>query len=316
MGWVTFNLGNETTVSPPAIAAITNKKQAIALMRSDKANTKDQIRYVSWMQGTNFSSFATLNVPTRTTPAVGSSSDAIHVVYHALAMDNYYYAQSDGATFVPGNEPVGPMGAPSLGLAAPGLAVLGTNPVIANPGWDNAFLYDQTRAAGVWQAGIKHDPLFAVDDVPPAIAALAKGPELLIVFTAASDKQLYSIARTGGNWGGAVMIPGAKSIEPVLLALPAGGAILAFRDAADMNKLKWSRFDGTAWSVAVTNLNVTPKSKPALAVGAGDAEAELVYVDNATGVAWHKRLQSGTFTAGDMVSATGSLLGVAAVTVP
>jgi len=206
------------------------------------------------------------------------------------------------------------MGAPSLGLAMPGITVLGADPRIANPGWDNGFLYDQGRVGGVWQSGAQHDPGFIVDDVPPAIAALAGGPELLVVFTRASDKQLHAITRTNNVWSAPVVITGAKSIEPVLVALPKGGALLAYRDYADMNKLKWTRFDGNTWA-AITDLGAVGKSRPGLAVGAGDAEAELVYVDNVTGVAMHRRLQSGSFTAPNVIGGA-NLVGAAAVTAP
>jgi hypothetical protein len=154
--------------------------------------------------------------------------------------------------------------------------------------------------------------LFAVDDVPPAIAALTSGPELVIVFTNVDTKALYWTARNANIWTDPMEITGARSIEPVLLALPSGGAILAFRESGT-NIVRWSRFNGTSWTAVMdVDAGATGKSRPALARGAGDAEAEIVYVDT-VGVAQHARLQSGSFTAPIPVGGT-NLAGVAIAT--
>jgi hypothetical protein len=99
------------------------------------------------------------------------------------------------------------------------------------------------------------------------------------------------------------------------MALPSGGAILVYRHFTT-NAIFVSRFDGTNWSAVIEIPgSLTAKSKPALALGAGDAEAELLFVD-ATGNAQHARLRKGAmnFDAPAAINGATGLVGIAAAT--
>ncbi|TKD08828.1 hypothetical protein [Polyangium fumosum] len=316
-GWTMETAVSEKSADPPAFVILPGQKAGVALLRSSEGVTKDRIRASTWTEAGGFGLVTNVgaNVSTRATPGIAASSAAAHIVYQDVTNNRYWYAAYTPASgFAPTNEEV-KVGVDtySLGDAAAAITVLGMDPVITNDGWGDPNLYTQRRAAGVWEAATQHLAAFDVDDTTPAIAALTstQGPELVLVFTRANDKQLVFLTREGGTWSTTpVEITGAKSTELTLLALPSGGALLAYREVATGN-LHWARFDGVAFS-AVENLALKAIGRPALALGAGDAEAELVYVDT-TGKAHHARLQNGTFTTPVLVGGT-NLVGVAIAT--
>ncbi|MDC3954957.1 hypothetical protein KEG38_13920 [Polyangium jinanense] len=314
-GWTMETALTEKSADAPAFVILPGQKAGIALLRSSEGATKDRIRASTWTEVGGFGLVMDVgaNVMTRATPGIAASSAAAHIVYQDVSNNRYgYAAYTPGSGFSPTNEEV-KVGADtySLGDAAAAITVLGMDPVIANDGWNDSNLYTQRRAAGTWEAATPHD--VGVDNSTPAIAALtsAQGPELVLVFSRSADKQLAFLTRKGGTWSTTpVDITDAKSTDPALLALPSGDALLVFREVATGN-LRWSRFDGATFST-VENLGAKALGKPALALGAGDAEAELVYVDT-TGKALHARLQNGAFTTPVLVGGT-NLVGAAIAT--
>ncbi len=314
--WTMEAVVDEKSDDPPAFAIIPGQKMGVALLRSSENAMKDRLRAAPWTEAGGFAPLANVgpNMTTRSAPSVAASSAAIHVVYQDVNNFRYWYAAYPGAGgFSPANEEV-KVGADlySVGNAGAAITVLGMDPVITNDGFGGPDLYTQIRAGGVWQAATQHVVGFPVDDSVPAIAApsSAQGPELVVVYPRDMDKQLFFLARKGGMWSMSTEITGAKSIDSALLALPSGEVLLAYREVAT-SALRWSRFNGTTWTASV-DLGVMAKSKPALARGAGDAEAELVYVDM-TGKAQHMRLQNGMFTAPVAIGGTG-LVGAAIAT--
>ena len=129
--------------------------------------------------------------------------------------------------------------------------------------------------------------------------------------------QLHWTARENGTWTNPAVITNAKSTEPVLLALPNGDAILTYRDVN--KKVWWSRFTAidAKWSSPQQPPNdMAAKSKPALALGAGDAEVELLFVDETSNNGYHCRLHKGApnFTMPTAISGATNLVGIAAAT--
>ncbi|MDC0741811.1 hypothetical protein [Polyangium mundeleinium] len=316
-GWTMETPVREKSDDPPAFVILPGQKAGVALLRSSEGVTKDRIRASKWTEAGGFGLVTNVgaNVTTRATPGIAASSAAAHIVYQDVSNNRYWYAAYTLASgFTTTNEEVKVgAGTYSVGDAAAAITVLGMDPVITNDGWSDPNLYTQRRAAGVWEAATQHIAGFDVGDTTPAFAALtdAQGPELVLVFTRANDKQLVFLTRKGGTWSTTpVEISGAKSTDLALLALPSGGALLTYREVATGN-LHWARFDGVAFS-AVENLALKAMGRPALALGAGDAEAELVYVDT-TGKAQHARLQNGAFTTPVVVGGT-NLVGVAIAT--
>ena len=313
-GWTTETAVSDKSTDPPAFVIIPGQKAGVALLRSSEGATKDRIRASAWTEATGFGPLTNMGstATTRATPGIATSATAAHIVYQDVNNSRYWYAAyTPAAGFAPTNEEVKVGALYSLGNAAAAITVLGADPIITNDGWNDPNLYTQRRAAGTWEASASHAMGYDVDDSTPAIAALAQGPELVVVFPRATDKQLFFLTRTAGTWSTTpATITGANSTESALLVLPAGGALLVFRDAST-GDLHWSRFDGTTFSAA-ENLTWKALGRPALALGAGDAEAELVYVDT-TGKAQHSRLQNGAFTTPVLVGGT-NLAGVAIAT--
>jgi len=316
-GWTMETPVREKSDDPPAFVILPGQKAGVALLRSSEGATKDRIRASKWTEAGGFGlvTNAGANVSTQATPGIAASSTVAHIVYQDVIDNRYWYAAytlASGFPMMSEEVKVG-AGTYSVGDAAAAITVLGMDPVIANDGWNDPNMYTQRRAAGVWEAATQHIAGFDVDDTTPAIVALtdAQGPELVLVFTRANDKQLVFLTRKGGTWSTTpIEITGAKSTDLALLALPSGGVLLVYREVATGN-LHAARFDGVAFS-AVENLAQKAMGRPALALGAGDAEAELVYVDM-TGKAQHARLQNGAFTAPVLVGGT-SLVGVAIAT--
>ncbi|MRG95299.1 hypothetical protein [Polyangium spumosum] len=315
-GWTMETAHDEKSTDAPAFVILPGQKTGVAVLHSTDVVTKDRVRVSIWTEANGFGAVTNLgnNLTTRAMPSAAASSAAAHIVYQDVNDNRYWYAAFTAVGgFGPTNEEV-KVGAStySLGDAAAAITVLGLDPVITNDGWNDPNLYTQRRAAGAWEAATQHVAGFDVDDSTPAIAALSQGPELVVVFARATDKQLFFLTRTGGTWSTQpAEITGAKSTETALLALPSGGALLAFRDAAT-SKLNYSRFNGTSFSPVGVIDSAELVGRPALALGAGDAEAELVYVDT-DGRAQHLRLQAGTFGLPVLVGGT-DLAGVAIAT--
>jgi hypothetical protein len=334
-GWSSAtNLPAVVSTNSPAFAIRTNKGDGIALYRNSAIGSEDIVRYSVWNAASGFGTFKDMNgaMPSyaRTAPTVVASSAEIHIGLLGIGVDNkYHYASFDGMNFSPTDEIVKNANSTSIGFCSPAMALLGTKITVLNPGYGDEALYNRIRVTGTmgtWDMGYKYTSIpFQVDDVTPAIVSLSQGPEYLVVVTeknaAGGDtKPLYSLTGTGTNWTAPVAIPTAKSIEITLMAIPNGHAILAFReynaDSTIPTKILWTRYDGTQWlPVNDAAPGVLAKSKPALALGAGDAEAELLFIDSA-GNAQHARLRKDAlmFDPPVLINGASGLVGIAAAT--
>ncbi len=324
-GWSTKPIPGMKSDYPPAFAIRLGKNDGVAVFSNYTTGSLYNVGYATWNVSNGFGVVSDIdgtNTQTILSPAAVASANAIHVSYLEIGNGHEYeYAAYDGAAWNPKNEVVKNPTA-SLGFCSPGLTVLGSSVIILNPGYGDELLYSRTRPigpAGPWNMGYQFTTMMIpqlVDDVTPAIVPLSSGPELLVVFTEKmSGKALYYLTRSAGTWSVAKPIPNASSIEVSLLALPIGGAILAYRHYTT-NAIFWSRFDGTDWSpVADVKVGTTAKSKPVLALGAGDAEAELLFIDSA-GAAQHARLRKDamSFDSFTIISGATNLVGIAAAT--
>lgn len=324
-GWTTATVVGMKSDYPPAFAIRTGKNEGVAVFRNTTTGFLYHLGYAAWNAGNGFGMVNDVdggNALVDTSPVVAASADAVHVAFLEIGNgDKYRYAQYNNSNWTPPNEIVQNMGA-SLGYCAPGLTVTGSNVVLLNPGWMNDdALYNRIRGAapaGTWDAGYKYMSIMqVVDDVTPAIVPLGGGPTMLIVFTEKTmNKPLFSLTGSGTTWTNPVMIPASSSIEVTLLPLSAGEAILVYRHYTT-NAIFWSRFDGATWStVKEIPGGLKAKSKPTLAVGAGDAEVELLFMEETTSNAHHARLRKGAmnFDPPTSIMGTSGLVGIAAAT--
>jgi len=318
---------NEPSDHAPTVVAMPGKNHVMALLRR---STDGLIRYTTWKSPGGFSGqWGQIGsaITTPSTFAAVATDMAIHVSYRGTD-SKYYYAQStDGLGFVIKNEKINTsppdMANDAFGPAPTAMAVVAMAPTVVYAG-NNSGLYShaQTMASTVWPA-TEHVAMGNGVVGIPAIIALdpASNREGLIVFTDSLpvSNQLYWIAKpTNGAWNNSpAAIFTSASDEPVLLALPNGDAILTYRDVN--KKVWWTRFTGidAKWSMPQQPLgNMAAKSKPALALGAGDAEVELLFVDDVSNNGYHARLHKGVsnFTMPAAINGATNLVGIAAAT--
>jgi hypothetical protein len=340
-GWTTPTsiLGMKSDY-PPAFAIRPGKGDGVAVFRNSTPVTQRNLAVSIW----NESGFLPVQdvmagvAQLDFSPVVVANAEAVHIAYRNIASSNneYRYAAFNGMDVNPKVEVVKdniPMSmTTSLGYCSPALAIVDTKLLIINPGEksngnDDEALYGRYRTfdpMGSWDAGFPFMTIPAsldVDDVTPAIVPLSTGPELLVVFTEKiTTKPLYFMTRNAGTWSAPVQIPNTSSIEVVLLPLASGEAILVYREynsnTTTPTKVFGSRFNGMQWS-AVTEIpgSKLAKSKPVLALGAGDAEAELLFIDS-TGDVQHARLRKGEldFDPPMPIDGASGLVGIAAAT--
>jgi hypothetical protein len=128
---------------------------------------------------------------------------------------------------------------------------------------------------------------------------LTANQDLLIVFIQSS--QVFWTARSGAIWTAPAPIEmNALTGDPVALAaLPNGRAVTAFRGLD--GKLYASRYNpmqAPPWSTpaGIATPNYTIPSSPALAPGTGGYDAEMAFIDSATGAAYHSRLLNSSWS--------------------
>lgn len=194
----------------------------------------------------------------------------------------------------------------SFGPSPASITAIGSDAIVAFAG-DNNDLFDQTRSVGAWQGAHPHGLGYPVL-LSPTIVALASGPSLMIVFVRSTDARIMYTTRTGSTWAPAVQVNvNALTNEPVsLAALPSGDAVLAYR--GQDGKVYWSRYTAVAaWSTptGVATPNFGTPSPPAVSQGASGADAEMVYVDTATGAAVHARLNGMSWSAPVSIGGSG-----------
>ena len=232
-------------------------------------------------------------------PALATAGNAVDLVYQG--QDNTYYFASYQETWSPSAEAVG-ANPQSFGPGAPALTVLGGTPIAVFVGSDN-HPYEQERASGAWTAAQEITADTANGGIAPVVVGLTQGSDLLVGYVRASSGQIMASRRAGAVWSASIAIPGAvTSSRPALLALPDGGAALAYRGMD--GTLYTAFYDGTSgtWSTAApfSMPNVSTAAVPALAPGVGGDTAELAYV-NSGGVAMASRLVSGSWLAPQIV---------------
>jgi hypothetical protein len=312
-GWTTSTL-TDATAFPPAVT-LTSATAGVGLLRSN--SNSGELRYLTWSPG-SFSAPAAIaaGVTTRATPSITQGGGTVSAVFQGDDFKHYFAGYV--ASWSPTAEPVGGSANQSFGPSPATLTALGSSAVVAFAGNDGN-LYDQTRAAGSWQAADGHG-LSSVLSQTPTVVALASGPDLMIVFSRTSDSAILYTTRTGGTWTTpAVTDPTAFATGAVSVApLAGGGAVMVF-EGTD-TKVYWSLYTpsaSTPWSqpAALASPNFTTPSPPSVAPGVGGVDAELVFVDSSTGLANHARLTGSTWSAPAVIGGSG-LIGVAVASHP
>jgi hypothetical protein len=295
-GWSTA-MTPETSGDVPALAFADSALGVGVLRASDK---NDQLRFATYKDGFGVFGGVGPGISSKAAPSAAGSADAIHMAF--LGTDNRHYYASYKAVWQPSAEPVLANGVHSFGFTPAAIAARGDEVVLAYMGSDGKA-YDQPRKAGVWAAASAHGA--GNLSGPPAIVALAAGPEFLMVFSVQPKGPLQWMTRSLGIWTAPTPIAGTPAAEPALVALPSGAAVLAYRDLTT-NALSWARFEAGAWSApkpVASQPLAYANSRPALAPGVADAEAELAFVDP-LGTSFHCRLQGDAFSAPASVGGT------------
>jgi hypothetical protein len=290
---------SDATAFAPALA-LTGAGSAVGLIRSN-ANA-GELRYTTWTPGAwaPFLPLGTL-VTTRAEPHLAASASTAQAVFHGDNSKHYYAAYA--GSWSPIAEAVTGGTVQSFGPSPASITTVGTDAVIAYAGNDND-LYDQTRA-GTWQTGHAHG-LGAVTVLTPAIVTM--GSDLLVAYVhSGTDAHVYFTTRVGGTWSAPAQVHvNALSSEPATLAaIPGGGALLAYR--GQDGKPYWSRYAAGVWSApaALASPNYATPSAPAVAPGIAGADAEMIFIDSATGAANHTRLTGSTWSSPIAIGGTG-----------
>jgi len=255
------------------------------------------------------------DVTTQGAPALTVRGTAVDVVFHGDDF-KHYFASYTGA-WLPKAEAVMPNGqSQSFGPAAGAVAAVGQETVLAFAG-DNGVLFEQSRVAGAWQGAKAHAATST--QRTPALVALSKGAELLVVYSNSTDKKLMFATRKAGAWQVPAVVEATIFTDetPTLAALADGAAQLVFRGTD--GKPYTSRYtpaNNPPWSapkpLAVNNPSVA--STPSIAPGFDGTDAELAYV-SADGKAFHTRL-TGTVWSTPVEVAGPNLQHVVLVTAP
>lgn len=258
-------------------------------------------------------------------PSMVRGADAYFAGYWGTENAHYLvrYTGAMGGWSLP--EPVQPPGGfHSLGNSEPSVAMSGNDVILVHAGTDGK-VYEQLRVAGEWQAATGHDVGGVSTTVAPTIIRLSGGSDdLMIVYVNASNSQIGWLARTAGApaaWSAGAAIADALTQTQVAAApLPNGGAVIAFRGLnSGVYTSVYSPGANPPWSpaAALASPNHMTPSKPAVAPGLGAAQAELAFVDTATGSALHSRLVNAQWSAPQVVGGAAlQFVGMASHPVP
>jgi hypothetical protein len=297
-GWVTTTLTGATSDAPGV--AKSSGSSAVGVLRST-ANG-GELLFTTWSPG-SWSALTPVGsgITTRARPSI-SAADSVMLAFQGDDF-KHYYAQYDGV-WAPSAEPIGGAVDQSFGPTPPSIAADGADAQVAFAG-SNGDLFDQARAA-VWLAAHPHT-LGSVASLSPTIVKLTNSDDFLIAFVRSTDAKIVYTRGHGSTWSAPVVVDAnALSNLPVALAaLPDTQALLAYR-GQDGN-VYWSRYLGANWSVPLplATPNVATSSTPAVATGIGSADAEMVFIDAATGGAMHARLQGASFAAPAPIGGAG-----------
>jgi hypothetical protein len=323
--WTTAAYSNEASTDVPAMVAMPGQNRAMAIIRRSDA----VLRYQTWTPAgfsawNSIMSMATA-VSARSGVSAAATSDAIHVAMHGSDLKHYYARYTTAGDFVYPKMPITmfPVDPTSTqgGPFPPAVAGAATHQLVAFASLNRLFVYANTAGnTAVWAQTFGTTGSM-VSEVPAIVAIKdSAARDILVVYTdsSATPNQLRWVARQGAaSWTQPANITNATATAPVLLALPNGDAVLAYRDAA--KKIWWSRFNGAnaTWSnPQQIPGGINAKAKPALALGAGDAEVELLFVDEAAGTAYHSRYLKGAanFSTPAAIPGTKDLAAIAGAT--
>ncbi|MBK8254418.1 MAG: hypothetical protein IPK82_17330 [Polyangiaceae bacterium] len=300
-GWTVQNLTG-TTNAPTAVTA-ESVAAAVGLFRSGSAA---ELRFTKW-DGSTWTGPLTIGMQAQ---AQGAPSMRLINPQSAVGYwgsDNkHYFAQYAGQNggWSPVAEPVQPpAGVHSFGSSAPSIATLAAEVYLAHAGTDGK-VYEQKRAAGVWQSAAGHDVGGINTAVTPTMVTLTgAGEDLMIVYALASNSQIGWITRKtmpAGQWSSGAVITDALTQTAVSVApLPNGGAVMAFRGLnTNVYASVYQPGANPPWSapMQVGGAGLTTPSAPAVAPGAGMATAELLVADTQSQFAKHSRLINGVWT--------------------
>ncbi len=294
--------GTYSATTRPALA-MRNATSAVGLARGNA----DALVFATF-NGSSWAAPAVVEVGVTTddVPAIASALDDTAVATFLGTDGKHYLARYTGSAFDPVDDPVGGTGpAQAFGPSSASIAVVDGETLVVQAGDDDQVYALETAGAG-WADAVAIDVGAAVVNLTPAVTAIdpIHGGDALIVYTAEST-QLYWSIRDGGVWSEPVAIASALSADPPALIATPQGAVLAFRGTND--GVYAATFDGDGWGAPELVVPIATKtgSTPAVASGAGDADAELAFVRQSDGAIVHVRLQGGAFGAPTTVGGSG-----------
>jgi hypothetical protein len=265
--------------------------------------TTNELVYTVW-NGTGWSGLTQLNTDaTQGAPTLAVNGTTVHAAYWGT--DYKYYTETYTGAWTTVSQAVLPAGTtmmtqpcgPSPGVLAPTTADVSLVFVNGTCGGSVNNLYNTDLSGAAWSPlkDVSPSPSYSASQ-RPAVAALASGPELIVVYIEQGSSQLASSYRTAGVWSNPTPITNGLSNAPVALtALPGSGAVLAYQGTD--GKLYTATFSGTTWGlpVAAFTPSVVVAATPTLAPGVGTDGAEMVYVDSG-GALHHSRLVGGLWS--------------------
>ncbi|GAC1554047.1 MAG: hypothetical protein NVS3B10_15560 [Polyangiales bacterium] len=231
--------------------------------------------------------------------------------FYLNSADGLYHMQSYSETtgwepdaLGPGTiaEPSGDAGAPVSGKSAPAVASTGTSMTLLFTGDDGTLAREQY--SGSWTfTKFTGNTLAPAYPAMPAIVGLDNpgGTRNELLVYAGSDLLIHVAVRasSNGSWTNPILFDtAASSTDFALQALPAGKAILVYRDAANKGFYSvWSEATGFGPPLAlVTGNNPELASVPSIARGTCGSDVTIAYAQKADGLVKILRYTAGTMT--------------------
>ncbi|HSO31281.1 MAG TPA: hypothetical protein VLT33_02160, partial [Labilithrix sp.] len=257
-------------------------------------------------------------------PTLAVVGASVHLIY--LAGDKRFYHGTQKLAWDSATDPVASPSAAgpvySTGSSAASASAVGSELVIAYDGADG-FLYSQSWN-GSWLEAERHSTA-PVSTVAPKLVALTSGSDdLMIVFVHQGDSALYSTRRSAASkvWSQPLLVgAGARSTDPVALSpLPAGGAVVLYRDADQHPYSSIYTESSHSWTTPApvgAGANPTIASAPAVAPGVCGSDAIAVYAPAAPASDVQiVRLRAGKWSVPEGIPAMRSMAFVSVATVP
>jgi len=298
--WLISTLTGSTSDRPAV--ALTGASSGIGVIRS---KIGDEMLFTSWSPG-RFGVLAAIGSGATTSgpPALAASASRVDLAYHGVDLKHYF--ASYVGTWTPTAEPIGAGSLQSSGPTPASITLLGADTIVAYAD-DDRLLSDRSRLSGAWQTVHTGDlgDAGAGVAVTPTIVAPTSGPELLIAFVRSPDQDVFYTTRSAGTWADPQAVPGAFAADSIALLPIAGGDVILVLRSIDSHGY-WARYSAGAWSdlKAFPWFDLAVPSTPSLAPGIGGADAEIAFVNVATGEALHAQLHGSSW--GNLVTVGGS----------